>query len=120
MVSMLWPQSDARAVVQPESAPLGLLFRHLQPLLLPDPLDPLVVHEGPLQVQKSHNSAVTVAPVVACQGHYSVHQRRLVGRYVRNPPLCVPCLPEDRTGPALADAVTAKSTSNVLHRQSPR
>lgn len=44
VVGVFWPQPDARSVSKPEPPFLGLLLRHFQPLLPPDPLDPLLVH----------------------------------------------------------------------------
>src|SRR5262249_43331784 len=43
MIALLRPQPDARSVGQPEPAALELLMGDLQPLALPDTLDPLVV-----------------------------------------------------------------------------
>src|SRR5262249_25778099 len=43
MIVLLRPQPDARSVGQPEPAALGLLRWDLEPLALPDTLDPLVV-----------------------------------------------------------------------------
>src|SRR5262249_1729463 len=43
MIALLRPQPNARSVGQPEPAALGLLMGNLQPLTLPDTLDPLVV-----------------------------------------------------------------------------
>jgi hypothetical protein len=43
MIALLRPQPNARSIGQPEPAALGLLMGNLQPLTLPDPLDPLVV-----------------------------------------------------------------------------
>ena len=43
MIAVLRPQPNARSVGQPEPAALGLLIGNLQPLTLPDTLDPLVV-----------------------------------------------------------------------------
>ena len=43
MIAVLRPQPNARSVGQPEPAALGLLMGNLQPLTLPDTLDPLVV-----------------------------------------------------------------------------
>jgi hypothetical protein len=43
MIAVLGPQPNARSVGQPEPAALGLLMGNLQPLTLPDTLDPLVV-----------------------------------------------------------------------------
>ena len=42
MIALLRPQPDARSVGQPEPASLGRLW-DLQPLALPDTLDPFVV-----------------------------------------------------------------------------
>ena len=39
-------QPDARSVVEPQSAPLGLLLRYLQSLTPPDAFDPLAVHHS--------------------------------------------------------------------------
>jgi hypothetical protein len=43
MIALLRPQPNARSVGQPEPAALGLPRGNLQPLTLPDTLDPLVV-----------------------------------------------------------------------------
>jgi hypothetical protein len=43
MIALLRPQPNARSVGQPELAALGSLMGNLQPLTLPDTLDPLVV-----------------------------------------------------------------------------
>jgi hypothetical protein len=45
MIAILRPQPNARSVGQPEPAALGLLMGDLQPLALPDTLDPLVVDD---------------------------------------------------------------------------
>ena len=39
MIAMLWSQTDAGSVVQPEPAARLLLLRYFQPLTAPDPLD---------------------------------------------------------------------------------
>jgi hypothetical protein len=43
MSAVLRPEPNARSVGQPEPAALRLLMGNLQPLALPDTLDPLVV-----------------------------------------------------------------------------
>ena len=43
MIALLRWQPNARSVDQPEPAALGLLMGNLEPLTLPDTLDPLVV-----------------------------------------------------------------------------
>jgi len=44
MVRSLRPKTDARAVIQPETATLTLLWWNLKPFPFPDALNPLVVH----------------------------------------------------------------------------
>jgi hypothetical protein len=44
VVRPLRPQAHARAVVEPQTAPAGLLARHFQPLPLQDPVDRLDVY----------------------------------------------------------------------------
>jgi len=45
MVGMLRTEPEARSFVEPEPAPLRLLLWNLEPLLPPDPCDPLAVHD---------------------------------------------------------------------------
>lgn len=41
---MLWPQTNAGAVVKPEPAAFGLLLWDFEPLASPDPFNPFEVH----------------------------------------------------------------------------
>jgi hypothetical protein len=43
VILVLRPQPDTRTVVEPQTPSFRLFARHLQTLLPPDPLDPLVV-----------------------------------------------------------------------------
>jgi hypothetical protein len=63
VVAVLGPQADARAVGEPEPAPLGLLGRDLQPLPSPDPLDPLGVDPPACLAQQLGDLAIAVAAV---------------------------------------------------------
>ncbi len=66
VVRVFGPQPQARAVRQPEPAPLGLLGRDLEPLAPPDPLHPLVVdHPARGRAQQLGDLAVAVAAVPA-------------------------------------------------------
>jgi hypothetical protein len=49
MVGALRPQTEARAVVEPEAPAFRLLGGHFQPLTSPDPLDTLLVHQPALR-----------------------------------------------------------------------
>jgi len=50
VILMEWPEPDARAVAQPQPTSFRLPPGHLQPLLMPDPLNTLVVHMPVLDV----------------------------------------------------------------------
>jgi hypothetical protein len=47
MVGTLWPQANARPVVEPEPPAFGLFGRDFQPLTSPDPFNALLVHQPP-------------------------------------------------------------------------
>ena len=70
MIALLRPQPDARSVGQPEPAALGLFMGDLQPLALPDTLDPLVVdYPARLAQQRSeeHTSELQSRPHLVCR-----------------------------------------------------
>ena len=64
MIALLRPQPDARSVGQPDPAALGLLMRDLQPLALPDTLDPLVVDCPARPAQQFGDLAIAIAAVL--------------------------------------------------------
>src|SRR2546429_4186133 len=64
MIAVLRPQPNARSVGQPEPAALGLLMGNLQPLTLPDTLDPLVVDCPARLAQQRGDLAIAVAAVL--------------------------------------------------------
>ena len=47
VIPVLGTEPDARPIVEPQTAPFGLLLRHLKVFPLPDPLHTLVVHMPP-------------------------------------------------------------------------
>ena len=55
VVTVFRPQSDARPVIEPQTAAFGLLLGNLQPLAPPNPLDPLVIDLPPT---RRRNSAI--------------------------------------------------------------
>src|SRR4029450_10585003 len=63
VIAVLGPESDAGAVVQPETTALRLPGGHLQPRASPDPLDPLVVEEPAGPAQQRGDLAVAGAAV---------------------------------------------------------
>ena len=62
--TLLRPQPNARSVGQPQPAALGLLMGNLQPLALPDTLDPLVVDCPARLAQQRGDLAIAVAAVL--------------------------------------------------------
>ena len=64
MIALLWPQSDARSIGQPEPAALGLLAWNLQTFAPPDPFDPLVIDQPARIPQQRRDLAVAVAAVL--------------------------------------------------------
>ena len=64
MVRPARPQTDAGPVVEPQSASLGLLYRHLQPLPSPDAFDPLVVHVPTISAEQRRDPAIAVAAIL--------------------------------------------------------
>ncbi len=87
VVRPLRPETDARSVVQPEPALLGLSRGHLQPLPPPYSLDTLHIH-GPARIpKKSRDPAVAVAPVLGCERDDVRRQRIIVGTAPRHLPL---------------------------------
>ena len=61
LIALLRPQPDARSVGQPEPAALGLLMGDLQPLALPDTLDPFVVDCPARLAQQFGDLAIAIA-----------------------------------------------------------
>jgi hypothetical protein len=77
MIALLRPQPDARSIGQPEPAALGLLMGDLQPLALPDTLDPLVVDCPARLAQQFGDLAIAIAAVLERYIVASVASRRL-------------------------------------------
>jgi hypothetical protein len=79
MIAVLGPQPNARSVGQPEPAALGLLMGNLQPLTLPDPLDPLVVDYPARLAQELGDLAIAIAAVLPGKldniGCETIHRR---------------------------------------------
>ena len=64
MIALLRPQPNARSVGQPEPAALGLLMGNLEPLTLPDTLDPLVVDCPARLAQQFGDLAIAIMAVL--------------------------------------------------------
>jgi hypothetical protein len=66
--------TDARAVVQPQPAPLGLLLGHFQPFPAPDALDSLMVHLPPVPLQQGSNAPVAMPATLRRQADDALGQ----------------------------------------------
>jgi hypothetical protein len=112
VVWALRPEPDARAVIEPEPGPPGLLGRHLQPLSPPEALDALDVHRPALRVRHRRDPAVAVPTVLERKPDDGGGESRLVGRRRPCSALRGPMLAEGTTGKALRHAVLG---NNVVH-----
>src|SRR5262249_12520591 len=101
MIALLRPQPNARSVGQPEPAALGLLMGNLQPLTLPDTLDPLVVDCPARLAQQRSDLAIAIATVLPGKLDNIGGETPLVVTTTRD--LALRRVPERRTGTTLGD-----------------
>ena len=113
MIAVLGPESDAGAVVQPETTALRLPGGHLQPLALPDPLDPLVVDYPARLAQQLGDLAIAVAAVLPGQFDDVGCQPLFIITALRDLALRRAMLAERRTGAALGDGQLASDLLNA-------
>lgn len=104
VVRPLRPETDARSIIQPESALLRLSRGHLQPLPPPYPQGTLHVHGPACIPKKNRDPAVAVAPVLGRERDNVRSQRVFVGAAPRHFSLCRAMLPKHATGDALRNA----------------
>jgi len=91
----LRPKPETRAVSQPEPPSLGLLLRHLETLLAPDPGHPLRVDTPAFASQPPGHLAVAVATVGRGEFHdSSAEENLLLCRLDRCASLAAARLPE--------------------------
>jgi hypothetical protein len=103
MIAVLRPQPNARSVGQPEPAALGLLMGNLQPLTLPDTLDPLVVDYPARLAQELGDLAIAIAAVLPGKLDNIGCETLLVVSTAWDLALRRAMLPERRTGATLGD-----------------
>jgi len=103
VIAMLGPQPDARPVIEPQPATLGLLAWNLQPFAQPDPFDPLVIDQPAGVPQQRCNLAVAVAAVLPSKLDDVGGQPLFVFAAPRYPALCRAMLAERRAGTTLGD-----------------
>jgi len=103
MIALLRPQPDARSVGQPEPAALGLFMGDLQPLALPDTLDPLVVDCPARLAQQRSDLAIAIAAVLPGKLDNIGGETLLVVTTAQDLALRRAMLPERRAGATLGD-----------------
>jgi hypothetical protein len=64
MVAIGWPQSDARAIVEPQPLPSRLFLRHFQSFSTPQSFHAFVIHLPPLVIEQRRNSPVAIPPIL--------------------------------------------------------
>ena len=115
MVWVVWPETHARPVIQPEpSFLLLLLLRDLQPLSSPDAFHALVVHVPACVAQQPGHHAISVAPILIGQLNDVVGQAFFIGPALRNLALRGPVLAQSTAGAALRYAQFLPNMVNAL------
>src|SRR5664280_1797560 len=104
VVSVFRPQADARSVIQPEAAPLGLTLRYPEALAPPDALYALGVHVPARHLQEAGDALVAVAAEGTRQADDGCGQGVLVVAQLRLATLAAAMLAESTAGPPFGDA----------------
>ncbi len=104
MVRPAWAQTDARTIVQIQTASLLMLLRDFQGFLPPDPLNPLVVDDPSFYTQQRRNPLVSIAAIVPGE-FYNIGGE---GFFVIGPPglssLQSPALPQSHASAPLCNS----------------
>ena len=117
LVRPLRPKTDARAVIQPETAALLLLGWNLKPFTFPDALDPLVVHMPTRLIEQRCNRPIAIATILLGQLNDISRQAILVSLTTGSLPLRRPILAECAArstfgyAKGLTDVVDASATA---------
>ena len=104
MVGALRAQTDARTVIEPETATFRLFGWDFQPLTSPDPLDTLLVHRPAGSAKQRRDPAIPVAAVLAGKFDDVGSQSCLVIGRRRNLPLRRSMLTQCPASSSLGDA----------------
>jgi hypothetical protein len=103
VIAVLWPQSDAGSVIEPQPPAFRLLLGNLQSLTPPDPLDPLVTHQPTRIPQQSGDLAIAITAVKMSQFDDVGGQPLFVFTAPRCLALCRAMLAECRASATLGD-----------------
>ena len=103
VIPVLGPKPDARSIIEPKPAALGLLLGNLQPLAQPDPFDPLVIDQPARIPQQCRDLAVAVTAIEAGAFNNIGGQPLFVFTAPWGPALCRAMLSERRASATLGD-----------------
>ena len=104
MIGPARPKTDARSVIQPQTAAFRLFLGHLQPLSPPDPFNATNADLPSLTDQQGPDPAIAIAAIFRCLGNDRLCQGTFVWTTNRPFALCRSVLTENPTGPAFADS----------------
>ncbi len=101
---MFWAfgsQADTRSVIEPQTAPFGLLLGNLKPLPPPDPLNPLGIHVPAFGSQQCRDPAIAITTILTGQPNDIRRQGIFIRPAVWHLTLGRAMLTDDPTGAAL-------------------
>ena len=108
----LWPQPDARTVIQPKPRTLWLSLWNLQPLARLDARDTFLVDAPPGVTQQRHNTPISIAAILSSQFDDAGRQSRFVISRLWLCTLCGAMLPQYAARKSLGHA---KRLDNVSY-----
>jgi hypothetical protein len=103
VIAVLWPQPDARSVIEPQPPAFRLPPWNLQPLAPPDPFDPLTIDQPARIPQQRRDLAVAVAAIETGEFDDVGGQPLFVFTAPRDLALCRAMLAERRASATLGD-----------------
>lgn|SRR5205085_3849974 len=103
VVRTLRSETDARSIIEPQTAPFGLFAWYFQPFPAPDAIDAFDVDPPAFGNQHLADAPIAVAAVPGCQPHNGSRQSRFVVRRLQMSPLRRTWLSDDRTRATLRD-----------------
>ena len=103
MINSLRPETDARAVIQPQPASLRLFHGNLQPLTAPQAFDPLIVQMPACISQHRGDPPITVTPILPSQLDHIPNKKIFIITGLRHIPLRGSMLLQHQAGPAFGD-----------------
>jgi len=103
MIGPLGSETDARSVIEPQTAAFGLLLWHFQPFPAPDPIDSLDADAPAFLDQQLADPPIAVTAILLGEPHDRLGERSLVVADLRVPALRRARLPDDSARATLRD-----------------